>query len=157
MSQKSEIIALLRQEEGVRYIPYIDSLGYPTVGVGFKLGPQGAPLNHYTFTLSDNTIDAWLDINLSNIQESMLQHPEISAALPHCNSPRKDILISMAYQMGVSGLGGFQRMLSAIIIENWDDVANHMLCSTWAKQTPGRAQRHAEVMKSGSLRFAYNF
>ncbi|MEG1154796.1 MAG: hypothetical protein RSD94_02895 [Acinetobacter sp.] len=60
MNHKSEIIPLLRQEEGVRYSPYIDSLGYPTTGVGFKLGPAGAPLSHYTFTLDDDTIDAWL-------------------------------------------------------------------------------------------------
>ncbi|MEZ2604953.1 hypothetical protein [Kluyvera intermedia] len=79
MNQKSEIIPLLRQEEGVHYSPYIDSLGYPTTGIGFKLGPQCAPLNH-------------------------------------CNQPRNDILTSMAYRMGVNGLGNFHHMLSAITV-----------------------------------------
>lgn len=41
LQQRTQIVPLLRQEEGVRYTPYLDSLGYPTVGVGFKLGPQG--------------------------------------------------------------------------------------------------------------------
>ncbi|EDR7562756.1 lysozyme, partial [Salmonella enterica subsp. houtenae] len=44
MNKNSEIFSLLKVEEGVRHNPYIDSLGYPTVGVGFKLGPQGANL-----------------------------------------------------------------------------------------------------------------
>lgn len=157
MNQKSEINPLLRQEEGVRYSPYIDSLGYPTTGIGFKLGPQGAPLSHYTFTLSDNTINAWLDDNVQGVQADMMQNSEIAIALNHCNQPRKDILTSMAYQMGVNGLGNFHHMLSAITAEDWDDASAQMLDSTWAKQTPDRAKRHAAVMQSGQWSPTYNF
>lgn len=56
LQQRTQIVPLLRQEEGVRYTPYLDSLGYPTVGVGFKLGPQGVSLKNYTFTLCDSTM-----------------------------------------------------------------------------------------------------
>lgn len=157
MNQNSEIISLLRQEEGVRYKPYIDSLGYPTTGVGFKLGPQGASLSHYTFTLSDKIIDAWLCENIEIIQSRMLQEGEISCALTRCNHARQDILISMAYQMGVTGLRGFHLMLSAIVAENWNDASAQMLSSTWSKQTPARAQRHADVMRSGEWQPTYNF
>lgn len=157
MNQKSEIIPLLRQEEGVRYSPYIDSLGYPTTGIGFKVGPQGAPLSHYTFSLSDNTINAWLDDNVQSVQAGMMQNSEIVIALNHCNQPRKDILTSMAYQMGVNGLGKFHHMLSAITTEDWGEASAQMLSSTWAKQTPDRAKRHAAVMLSGQWSLAYNF
>lgn len=157
MNQKSEIIPLLRQEEGVRYTPYLDSLAYPTTGIGFKLGPQGAPLSHYTFTLSDNTIDAWLQDNVSCVSSSMQQNTDIAKALTHCNQPRQDILTSMAYQMGVSGLTGFRNMLSAINAEDWDEAVAQMLDSSWAKQTPERAQRHADVMRSGKWAPTYDF
>lgn len=60
LQQKSQIVPLLRLEEGVKYTPYLDSLGYPTVGVGFKLGPQGASIKNYTFTLGDDTINTIL-------------------------------------------------------------------------------------------------
>jgi lysozyme len=157
MNQKSNIIELLRQEEGVRYSPYLDSLGYPTIGVGFKLGPQGASLRDYTFTLSNNTINTWLDELVTAVYARMMQNSEINFALGHCNSARQDILISMAYQMGVAGLGGFHQMLSAIIAEEWETAASQMMSSCWAKQTPSRAQRHRDVMLSGQWRPVYTF
>nr|EKW2108102.1 glycoside hydrolase family protein [Citrobacter freundii] len=157
MSQKSEIIPLLRQEEGVRYTPYIDSLGYPTTGVGFKLGPAGVPLSHYTFTLDDDTIDAWLCSYVDATHEAMTDNDDIAQALTHCNQPRQDILTSMGYQMGVSGLAGFHHMLSAIVDENWEEAAVQMMDSTWAKQTPERASRHAAVMHNGQWSPTYNF
>ncbi|MCK7229459.1 glycoside hydrolase family protein [Enterobacter asburiae] len=157
MDQKSEITALLRQEEGIRYTPYLDSLGYPTIGVGFRLGPQGAPLNNYTFSLNDQTINAWLDHNLAGIEASMWQNSEIALALSHCNQPRRDILTSMAYQMGASGLGKFHRMLAMIMKEDWREAAAEMLDSTWARQTSARAHRHAEVMNAGVWAPTYPF
>lgn len=157
MIQKSEIIPLLRQEEGVRYSPYIDSLGYPSTGVGFKLGPSGAPLSHYTFTLDDDTIDAWLYSYVDATHEAMTDNDDIAQALTHCNQPREDILTSMGYQMGVSGLAGFHHMLSAIVDEDWDEAAAQMMDSTWVKQTPERASRHAEVMRNGQWSPTYDF
>lgn len=156
MNQESAIIQLLRQEEGICYSPYIDSLGYPTVGIGFKLGPQGIPLSHYSFRLSDNTINVWLEDNLSALKLAMLGRNEINIAYNHCNQPRRDILISMAYQMGTAGLERFHDMLSAIIKEDWDVAAIQMLNSIWAKQTQERAHRHASVMRSGQWQPTYD-
>lgn len=157
LQQKTQIIPLLRQEEGVRYTPYADSLGYPTVGVGFKLGPQGASLKNYTFTLCDGTIDAWLTDDVAVVLEDMQDDKNIAAALTKCNQPRKDILTSMAFQMGVEGLANFKNALQAIQDEDWNQAALEMLDSTWAEQTPNRAERHAAVIKSGRWRPTYKF
>lgn len=157
MNQKSEIIPLLEQEEGTRYEPYIDSLGYPTVGTGFKLGPAGAPLSHYTFSLDKPTNDAWLQGLVDKTQKAMTNNSDIYDALCCCNQPRQDILTSMAYQMGVEGLSEFHHMLEAICNQDWDEAAAQMLDSTWAHQTPERANRHAAVMRSGQWAPTYNF
>lgn len=157
MSQKSNIIQLLRQEEGVRYTPYLDSLGYPTTGVGFKLGPQGVPLSYYTFSLDDRTIDAWLDACIAEVKNLMRTHSSIATALQHCNPARRDILTSMAYQIGGAGLERFNNMLAAIKLEDWDAAAREMLNSTWAKQGADRACRHATVMRTGIWNSVYNF
>jgi lysozyme len=157
MDQQSEIIQLLRQEEGLRYTAYLDILGYPTIGVGFKLGPQGASLSNYTFSLNDETINSWLNNNIDTVRIGMMQNSEIGFALNQCNQPRHDILISMAYQMGITGLGKFHCMLDAIAAENWDEATSQMLNSAWAKQTPERVKRHAKVMKTGEWQPVYNF
>lgn len=157
MNKQSQIIPLLRQEEGVEHKPYIDSLGYPSSGVGFKLGPQNAPLSNFTFTLTDNTINAWLSDYVADVLADMAKDSNIAAAMAHCNQPRVDILTSMAYQMGVSGLAAFHNMLAAIIAEDWEEAVRQMLNSAWATQTPARAQRHADVMRSGCWQPTYDF
>ncbi len=154
---KSKINELLRYEEGVRYTPYLDSLGNPTIGMGFKIGTQGAPIKYFDFRIGDATIDAWLSDNLSYLAMEMADNAEINEAMQHCNQQRQDILTSMAYQMGVSGLSNFHHMLSAIIDEDWDEAAAQMLDSLWAEETPARANREAAVMRSGRWRPTYDF
>lgn len=157
MNKNSEILSLLKVEEGVSHKPYIDSLGYPTVGIGFKLGPQGANLKNYTFCLTDNVIEVWLQENIHKLYSSMQRHEKINQALLCCNSVRTDILISMAYQMGVNGLAGFNNMLVAMTRLDWNNAADEMRRSIWAKQTPKRAERHAAVIASGQWTPVYNF
>ncbi|XUA17725.1 glycoside hydrolase family protein [Citrobacter sp. OP27] len=144
---RSKIIPLLRFEEGVRHTPYRDSLGYPTTGVGFRLAAAGQPLP--SFQIGDATINAWLGELVGDTHDDMSCVDDIVDAMCECNQQRRDILTSMAYQMGVAGLEEFQHMLQAIIKRNWDEAANQMLDSQWAKQTPERAKRHAEVMRTG--------
>lgn len=83
--------------------------------------------------------------------DQMCATPEIWAAMKVCNGPRQDILISMAYQMGVKGLAKFANTLAFITAGNYTGAAAGMLTSTWAQQTPARAKRHAEVMRTGSF------
>lgn len=151
---RSKIIPLLRFEEGVRHEPYRDSLGYPTIGVGFRLAGAGAPLPD--FAIGDATVNAWLHELVIDVHNEMSCVDSIVDAMAACNQQRQDILTSMAYQMGASGLEGFQHMLEAITQRNWESAARQMLDSKWAKQTPERANRHADVMRSGCWLPAYS-
>jgi len=146
----SQIIQILNFEEGFRARPYIDSLGYPTVGVGFLIGPKGAALSNYTFSLSKNVSDVWLQEIISNVTAQMNADKIISTALKQCNPARADILTSMAYQLGVSGLANFKNTLAMIAAGNFSGGAAGMLNSLWARQTQSRAQRHADVMRTGT-------
>lgn len=147
----SQIIPLLNYEEGYREKPYVDTEGYPTVACGIKVGPKGAQLSNYAFTVPREVGDVWLESFVSTTIEKMNANPSIVAALKACNPARRDILISMAYQMGVGGLAAFKNTLAMIAAGNYAGAANGMLSSLWAKQTPKRAQRHAEVMRTGEM------
>lgn len=146
----SQIIQILNFEEGFRSRPYLDNLGFPTVGVGFLIGPKGAALSNYTFTLPKAASDVWLQELVDSKSAGMKSTPIISAALKQCNPARADILISMAFQLGVTGLAKFENTLKMIAAGNFAGAANGMLDSLWAKQTPKRAQRHSDVMKTGT-------
>ena len=68
-----------------------------------------------------------------------------------CNGARAIVLLSMAYQMGVGGLLKFRKMLAAIEDNDWPEAEKQALDSRWAKQTPDRAKRHAEILRTGVM------
>ncbi|MGY3943365.1 glycoside hydrolase family protein [Aeromonas tecta] len=147
----SSIYALIRIEEGWRNKPYLCTEGYPTVGFGFRIGPKGADINLYQFNLPVRAGEAWLDTILSGLEMDMRRDPKLAMAMQTCerDPARMAVLQSMAYQMGVKGLAAFKTTLQAVIERRWNDAAAGMLNSRWAKQTPNRAKRHAEQMRSG--------
>ncbi|EMR0738041.1 glycoside hydrolase family protein [Citrobacter braakii] len=147
----SNIVKILNYEEGYKERPYIDTEGYPTVACGVKIGPKGASLSNYIFTVPREVGDVWLESFVASTIKKMNENPLIISAMKACNQERKDILISMAYQMGVQGLAGFKNTLAMVSSGNFSGAASGMLSSKWAKQTPNRANRHAEVMRTGTL------
>jgi lysozyme len=55
----------------------------------------------------------------------------------------------MAFQMGVTGLMGFKNTLALVEQGKYQDAAENMLKSKWAQQTPARAQRISNQMRTG--------
>jgi lysozyme len=143
------IIDLIHFEEGWRSKPYICTEGYPTVGYGFKIGPKGADIKLYQFSLPIEAGAAWLSSLLDNKRAEMMRDAGISSAMASCDTARQAVLVSMAYQMGVVGLAGFKNTLKMISEKRWSEAATGMLNSRWAKQTPARAKRHALQMQTG--------
>lgn len=152
----SKIIEILNFEEGYEEKPYFDTRNFPTVAGGIRIGPQNAPLNQYQFTVPRPVGDLWKKCLVDAKTADMNRYPVIVAALAQCNDARRDILISMAYQMGVSnpkqtqGLITFKGTLAYIAASDFEAAARGMLTSLWARQTPNRARRHADVMRSGT-------
>ena len=146
----ADIISLLNHEEGFSAKPYYCSAGYPTIGIGQRIGPKGAPLKLYEFTVSKPLAAVWLTEKVKETMEDMDGYQNIMAAMAVCNAPRQAVLISMAYQMGAEGLSKFANTLKSVAAERWHEAQAGMLASLWAKQTPNRANRHALQMLNGS-------
>ena len=145
-----DIISLLNVEEGYSETPYYCSAGYPTIGVGQRIGPKGAPLKLYEFTVSKPLAAVWLAEKVKETMDDMDKYQNIKAAMSACNEPRQAVLISMAYQMGADGLSKFTNTLKSVAAERWHEAQAGMLASLWAKQTPSRANRHAIQMLTGN-------
>lgn len=142
---------LLCFEEGYRAEPYYCSEGYPTIGIGTRIGPKGAALVNYQMHWSKEIAKAHLREEVKAISDKIDGYPWFR----QCNGPRRAVLVSMAYQMGVSGLLGFRNTLRLIEEGNFAAGGRGMRASKWYKQTPARAERHARVMESGTFD-AYN-
>ena len=144
-------LELISYEEGYRMKPYLCSEGYPTIGIGKRIGPKGADLSLYEFTVNEHVAQAWLLEEVIKIERSLVKH-EWYCVL---DEDRKIIITSMAYQLGMTGLLKFKNMIAALEREDWTEAGLAAVDSKWYRQTKQRAERHAKVLYCGSIKEVY--
>ncbi len=142
---------IIKLEESFRAKPYYCSEQFPTVGYGKRVGNKNDPLPNITVTEKES-----LDFVRKRIDESITQLSNTyPTAWSKCNTQRQAILISMVYQLGLTGVSKFKKMWAALESSNFEEASKQMLDSLWAKQTKNRALRHAKTMKDGTLDMYY--
>lgn len=145
------IQSIIEREEGFRTHPYLCTEGYVTIGYGTKLFKhKGADPDDFSLVVTKDAAYMLLEARVGHIKSSLYAGPHRETILA-MSSNRIDILISMAYQMGLSGLYNFTNMWAAAENRDYGEMANQMLDSTWARQTPERAQRHAYAVRYNDL------
>lgn len=145
------ILDILEFEEGFRADPYHCSEGFPTIGIGTKIGTKNAKLSNYTFTVSRKSAKALLDDELNKIVPELLKHRWYI----ELNEDRQIIIKSMMYQLGVAGFFKFKNMIAALERKDYSEAAREALDSRWYRQTKKRAIRHATVIEHGNLMEVY--
>ena len=60
----------------------------------------------------------------------------------------KDVVYEMCYQLGINGVSKFKKTLAYMQDKKYDKAAVEMLDSLWAKQTPNRAIKLSNIIKS---------
>jgi lysozyme len=133
----------LRAEEGVVPHAYQDHLGFWTIGVGRLIDKRRGG------RLTDAEIDLLLTNDIARFVAAMEGWP---AWVRVKDDPVRAVaLLSMCFQMGPAGLGGFATTLAMIARGDFDGAATNMLASLWAKQTPARAKRVAAMIRTGRV------
>lgn len=138
----------LLEHEGLKLTAYDDAsgkpiqrgsqvIGNPTIGIGTLICAPGGITRDEAMYLLNNRIAIAKDA-ATKLVPGLVSDPV-----------RFDVLTEMAFQMGGVGLAQFTNTLQAIREKRWDDAADGMLASLWAKQTPARAQALAAIMRSG--------
>lgn len=130
----------MRADEGEVLHAYQDHLGYWTIGVGRLIDKRkgGGITPEESACLLSNDIDKRL--------------VELDRRLPwfkRLSEPRQGVLLNMSFQMGVDGLLGFRNTLAMVQSGDYAGAADGMLQSVWAQQTPARAKRMSEQMRTG--------
>lgn len=127
----------LEDDEGRVPYAYQDHLGYWTCGVGFLIDKSKGG------RIPDPVIDFWLNYLIDEREKQMDQYLPWWRTL---SDARQRALLNMAWQLGVSGLLGFPKMLGALQAGNWGEAYRQALDSKWAKiDTPERAQKVAAM------------
>ena len=135
----------LHRDEGAvivngRHAVYDDHLGFATIGYGRLVDRRrGGGLT-----------DAEAEFLLANDIERVTR--DLTIRLPwfsDLDEPRQGALINMAFQLGVNGLLKFKRTLAHCEAGDWEKAEREALNSNWAKQTPNRAHRVTQQLRTG--------
>jgi len=130
----------IKQDEGLVLHVYDDSLGYCTIGYGRLVDRRkgGGISEDEALYLLKNDVDARL-----NVLENAIDF------FARLDDARKGVLLNMSFQLGIAGLLKFKSTLAYIEMGEFENASVNMMKSLWAKQTPNRASRLAEQMRTG--------
>lgn len=134
---RDRLKAQLVRHEGLRLKPYKDTVGKLTIGIGRNLDDVG---------ISDEEAEYLFWNDVATLEK------QLRGAVPCFGSlddVRQRVLADMAFNLGVSGICKFSRMLAAVEARDFDRAAAEMLASKWAAQVGGRASELAKSMREG--------
>lgn len=133
---KQKLVEQLELHEGLRLKPYKDTVGKWTIGIGRNLDDKGITQGEARMMLN-NDIDEFVRKLESNIP--------VYNRLSDC---RQNVLVNMAFNMGIGGLKTFRNMLNCLQVADYHGAAKEMLNSKWAEQVGNRALELAEQMRT---------
>ncbi|WP_428065321.1 glycoside hydrolase family protein [Candidatus Proelusimicrobium volucris] len=127
----------LRQSEGLSFVPYKCPAGYLTIGYGHNLEANGISLEAAELLLRQD-----IEIALKQVKNAFAWCSQLDEA-------RMSVLVDMCFNMGITRLCGFKKMLSAVEAGDYKTAAKEMLNSKWARQVKGRAVELGKIMETG--------
>ena len=135
-----KLLAMLKRHEGVESHAYECSEGKITVGVGRNIDAEGG------IGLSDEEIDFLLQNDIERCIVELSSEYDWFADL---DDTRKDAMVDIAFNLGITRLRLFKRALAAMAEGNYKQAATEFLDSKWAKQVGGRALELTDMISSG--------
>jgi lysozyme len=137
---KAKLAEQLKKHEGIKLKPYTDTVGKLTLGIGRNLEDKGITEQEALFMLN-NDVDYF--------------YGKLAKRLPwflNLDDVRQNVLVNMAFNLGVGGLLTFKNMLRLVSIGHYQEGAKEMLNSKWAEQVGYRANELAEQMRTGEFK-----
>ena len=146
---RDHLLHMLPDEEGERLVVYDDAtgkpigpgsvvVGHPTIGIGRALDVRGITHPEAIYLLQNDVDEVLPDM------PRIVGHSWDTLA-----EARQACLAAMRFQLGKPGLVAFRMTLTRVQAGDFAGAAAAMLDSKWAQQTPGRAQRMAQMMREG--------
>lgn len=144
--------------EGIKDKVYYDTNGNRTIGVGFNLerdnadqilrrvGANFQDVINGRYSLSNSQIKLLAEMELETIEEDARNAVDNYDSL---KDVRQRVICDMIYNLGLHGFKKFKSTIGYIENKDWDNVADNMLKSKWARQVKGRAKVLASMMRNG--------
>lgn len=127
----------LIEHEGLKLTLYKDTENKWTIGCGRNLQDRG---------ISEEEALFLLDNDIGMVREQLEERFPWFLDLDEI---RQRVLSDMCFNLGITGLVGFKKMLTAVKDKHYQAASKHMLASVWATQVKRRATRLAKMMETG--------
>lgn len=134
---RESLKSLIIRHEGLSLVPYKDSVGKLTIGVGRCLETQGITPIEANYLLDND-----LNRVVSECRSSFAWFDGL------CDS-RQNVIASLVFNLGLNGFKGFVKLIAAVERKDFYDAANEMLLSKWAGQVGERAVELSSMMRDG--------
>ena len=138
------LLKSVKEHEGYRNKVYLDSLGKRTVGVGHLCVED--------FWEDDKEYEEkfLLTILEHDLKSAIKSAEELCSDCPDLDDLAKELIVEMVFQLGKTGVSKFRNMWKALQHDppNYERASLEMLDSRWASQTPNRAKKMSDHMRS---------
>ena len=142
----SKLTEMLRRHEGEvknsagRHIVYDCPAGHATIGIGRNVSESG-------LGLSDIEVEFMLEEDIARCAEELGREFNWFSGL---DEARRDAMIDLVFNMGLTRLNGFKKALAAMADANYDLAAAEFMDSKWASQVKDRAIEICAMIKTGN-------
>ena len=136
--QIAKAAELIKKHEGLRLKPYKCTAGKITIGYGRNLDDNG----------------------ITQYEAEQMLHNDIQNCYAECvklkcwnklNEARQAALLDMCFNLGISRLKNFKKMLAALEVGAYSRAASEAMDSTWAMQVKSRATELSKIIEKGVL------
>lgn len=150
------ITEILLQDEGLSHVPYLDTQGNWTIGIGHLIGKELKDLH-----LPEETIRS---LFLNDASRHWSEAIDIfgDEFLLAQTKARQAAILSLVFTLGARKLRGFNETVPAIKAGQWDRAADLLLMTKWARDVDpkrrageGRDDRIAFMLRTGEFHADY--
>jgi GH24 family phage-related lysozyme (muramidase) len=140
-----DLIERIRRHEGCKLLPYLDTTGHWTIGIGHCITECQA--QSYANGISEQDAEYLLYADIGKARTEVLAEWPWAADLPPF---RQDVLTELAFWIGAGGLYKFKNFLFHLRSGDIRGAANALLDSLLHEQIPGRTEELAELLLNGT-------
>lgn len=131
------LVDRLIKHEGLRLKPYKCPAGKLTIGVGRNLEDRGISEEEAMMMLQNDIIAC-----RKECYSNFIWYGEMDEV-------RQEVILEMCFNLGITRLKSFKKMLKACELKNYSLASQEMLTSLWARQVGQRAKNLAKIMEKG--------
>jgi lysozyme len=131
-----DLLEKIKHHEGFVGHVYKCTEGFDTIGYGFAIKDLEMP---------EHIAEELLILKLEKLQKNANSRFKWLEDMPQ---EVQEVVINMCYQLGINGVSKFRKAISAMQEGDWEEAADEMLDSLWARQTPNRAKELSDIVRN---------